>query len=188
MGIVLLFSLMLYPIAIGITGLTGGLTVYFRKKLRNAGNLNKDAIGDLRFIAYISLILTFWSIPVYNIAYSLLSGSLSYGCAGISEPVFKIQIGIYIIDAVIKLICYFYAIKIILFAQGMIKISTPKNFVSKKERIAESTSKTATERSEVSDYPLPTYANNCCPSCNARLINGAKFCTQCGGKTDRNNN
>ena len=96
MGFVLLLSLMLYPIAIGITGLTGGLTVYFRKKLRNAGNLNKDAIGDLRFIAYISLILTFWSVPVYNIAYSLLSGSLSYGCAGISEPVFKIQIGIYI--------------------------------------------------------------------------------------------
>ena len=177
MGIVLILSLIIYPVAIGITGLTGFLAIRLRKNVRYAGNLDKRTISDVRFIAYMSLILTFLSIPVYNIAHLFLNGSLSYGSArGIANFVNIIQIVIYVVDAVVKLICYFYAIKFILFAQGMIKPAPVENVP-----------KVTTERPDVSNVAFTTCNRGFCPHCGAQLVNGANFCTQCGSKIKADN-
>ncbi len=183
MGLVLIFPMILYPIAISFTVLTAFMTFYLRKNLKNAGNLSKRTISDLRFIAYISLIITFPSVPVYALSTAFLEGALRYGYAyRLADLVSYIQIALYVVDGIIKLICYFYAIKTILFAQGLIKIAVPENSVSEKavQPITEAMAEITAKQTEVSESMPLTYSYNLCPSCNAQLLNGAEFCTQCG--------
>lgn len=168
--VMITFSLFAYAAGLTFTGLTGVVAYHLRINLKNAASLKKRTISDLRFVAIIGFIITFISIPSYHIATFFLTKALIYIRADdLVNFVTIAQTAICIIDAVLKLICLFYAIKTIVYAPRMIKAATPEN-------------------PEVSKGTFQISADNRCPTCNAQLINGAKFCTQCGGETDRNNN
>ncbi len=181
--VMILAALFLNAIGLTFTGLTGVVAYHLRINLKNAANLKKRAISDLRFVALIGFIITFISIPAYHTATFLLTDALTYIRAhALVNFVTIAQTAICIIDAVLKLICLFYAIKTIVYAPRMIKAATPENPVFKKEPVAKTALKTASEGLEVSNGALPTYADNRCPHCNAQLINDADFCHRCGNK------
>ena len=162
-------SLVVYAAGLTFTGLTVFLVYHLHSNLKNIANLKKRAISDLRFVASIGFIATFISIPAYHTATFLLTDAVSlFSAYDFINFVTTVQTAIYIIDAILKLICLFYAIKAIVYATRMIKVAAPEN-------------------PEVSKGTFQISADNRCPTCNAQLVNGAEFCTRCGSRTDRDN-
>ncbi len=182
--IMLLFiGLMIYSIGIALTIVTFLLGHWLRNTLRNYDKaINRTTPSKLKFVAYISLFFTAPSVFVYFYAHNSVVTLAEALIGSAVALVTFLQVIIYIVDIILKIICYYYAIKAIIVAKGTTMIEVPEGLspriYGKKSEITPESYAEA----------MIAFTGEHCPYCNAALINNSEFCPQCGCKIDMTDN
>lgn len=160
---ILLIALTIYSIAIALTIATFLLGHWLKNTLYNYDRAtNKTTPSKLKIVAYISLFSTAPSVLVYFYAHNSVVALVETIIGPAVAIITFLHVIICIVDIILKIICYYYAIKAIFVAKCTVMTDTPE--------------------------PLPvvpkikTTSSKYCPKCNKQVNEAMLFCPDCGYK------